>query len=72
MVDMRQSCHRHPKWRARRILTDPKHCTSPRRSRVNVLLIETSVYFLLPFVYMSLYASDKRFFIADAAAGLVS
>lgn len=35
---------------------------------MNVLFIEASVLLLLPFVYMSLYMSDKQTYMADVAA----
>ncbi|GAX75358.1 hypothetical protein CEUSTIGMA_g2802.t1 [Chlamydomonas eustigma] len=40
------------------------------RSVGNAMTVETIAFNLLPYVYMSLYTSEKRFFIADAASGL--
>lgn len=34
------------------------------------VFVETTAFNLLPFIYLSLHSADKRFFIADAAAGL--
>jgi len=42
------------------------------RSRMNVLFIQPVIFLLLPYVYMSLYTSDKQYFIADVSAKLYS
>jgi hypothetical protein len=33
------------------------------------MTVEVIAFNLLPYVYMSLYTSEKKFFIADAASG---
>ncbi|GBF93870.1 ABC transporter G family [Raphidocelis subcapitata] len=40
------------------------------RNRVNLLFIVVQLFMLLPYVYMSLYAADRRHFTADIAARL--
>ncbi|KAI8463050.1 MAG: P-loop containing nucleoside triphosphate hydrolase protein [Monoraphidium minutum] len=40
------------------------------RSRVNVLFIMAQQFLLMPYVYMSLYAADKRHYTADISARL--
>ncbi|KAI8470836.1 MAG: hypothetical protein J3K34DRAFT_521019 [Monoraphidium minutum] len=40
------------------------------RGRVNLLFVESLQFMLLPYVYMSLYAADRRHFTADMSARL--
>lgn len=40
------------------------------RARLNVLFVEPVILLLLPYVYMSLYTSDKQYYIADSVAKL--
>ena len=40
-----------------------------RRQYTNAMFVEVAAASLLPFIYMSIHTSDKRFFVADAAAG---
>lgn len=40
------------------------------RARLNVLFVEPVILLLLPYVYMSLYTSDKQYYIADSSAKL--
>jgi len=40
------------------------------RARMNVLFVEPVILLLLPYVYMSLFTSDKQYFIQDASAKL--
>jgi hypothetical protein len=40
------------------------------RSRLNVLFVQPVIFLLLPYVYMSLFAADKQYFIADVSAKL--
>ena len=40
------------------------------RDRMNVVFMLVLSYLLMPFVYISLYAADKRHFVADSAARL--
>ncbi|KAF8067234.1 ctr9 [Scenedesmus sp. PABB004] len=40
------------------------------RARLNVLFVEPVILLLLPYVYMSLFTSDKQYYIADSSAKL--
>lgn len=39
------------------------------RQYTNAMFVEVAAASLLPYIYMSIHTSDKRFFVADAAAG---
>jgi hypothetical protein len=42
------------------------------RTRLNVIFLTTYILILLPYVYMSLYTSDKQYFLADISSRLYS
>jgi hypothetical protein len=42
------------------------------RSRMNVLFVEPVILLLMPYVYMSLFTSDKQYFIQGTACVVIS
>jgi hypothetical protein len=58
-----------------RLLSSPSYPTlqydaSSVRSRLNLVFMLLSFYCLMPYISMGLYASDKKFYLADASSQL--